>query len=219
MKKIPVILILSALFVATPCAGVLAYDGHWHGDIHHFHEHDMERWHSGYWANRFHDGRNGWWWVIGPEWYYYPAPVYPYPDPFIPPTIVVQQPAVPAPAYWYCQNPAGYYPYVPVCYTQWQTVSSAASQPQTFVTQKPVVPQNSGPRETDDKKLNELAAEFYRINPEEKNAIEHLKNLKTRVEKFRQSLFEHNYNAMDILKDTETLEHKIEEKESDIADR
>jgi hypothetical protein len=23
----------------------------------------------------------GWWWVIGPAWYLYPAPIYPYPDP------------------------------------------------------------------------------------------------------------------------------------------
>jgi hypothetical protein len=44
--------------------------------------------------------RDGWWWIVGCVYYLYPAPVYPYPDPYVPPTVV------PAPTYWfYCQNP------------------------------------------------------------------------------------------------------------------
>jgi hypothetical protein len=30
----------------------------------------------------------GWWWVIGPAWYLYPAPIYPYPDPDAPILII-----------------------------------------------------------------------------------------------------------------------------------
>lgn len=65
-------------------------------------------------------------------WYFYPAPVYPYPNPYQPPVVMVEQPPVavvpPAPApgapqYWYyCPNPQGYYPYVADCSTPWQKV-------------------------------------------------------------------------------------------------
>lgn len=92
----------------------------WHGDIHRFREHDFDRWRGGAWFHGNHDGRFGWWWQVGPSWYFYPAPVYPYPDPYVPPAM-----AGPAPAarYWYyCPNPQGYYPYVPQCFTPWQPV-------------------------------------------------------------------------------------------------
>jgi hypothetical protein len=93
---------------------------HWGGDIHHFGDHDFARWRGGAWFNGFHDGRNGWWWVVGPDFYFYPAPVYPYPDPYVPPAMV---PAPAAAATWYyCANPQGYYPYVPRCAVPWQPV-------------------------------------------------------------------------------------------------
>lgn len=94
--------------------------GHaWHGEISRFHEHDFDRWRGGHWYNGHHGGRLGWWWIVGPAWYFYPYPVYPYPDPFLPPTIVLSAP----PQYWYyCANPPGYYPYVPQCLTEWQRV-------------------------------------------------------------------------------------------------
>jgi hypothetical protein len=64
-------------------------------------------------------------------WYFYPAPVYPYPDPYLPPGAVappVSGPALGSPQqYWYyCANPAGYYPYVPQCGTTWQAVPANA---------------------------------------------------------------------------------------------
>lgn len=96
----------------------------WHGDIHRFHEHDMARWRSGHWFHGRHAGQSGWWWIVGPTWYFYPARVYPYPDPFLPP-IVTPSPAAPAtaPGYWYyCPNPPGYYPYVARCNQAWQRV-------------------------------------------------------------------------------------------------
>ncbi len=89
-------------------------------DIHRFHEHDIGRWRSGAWHHGFHGGRNGWWWVVGGVWYFYPAPVYPYPDPYAPP---VGAPPPPQPqTYYYCDDPPGYYPYVPECRTPWRAV-------------------------------------------------------------------------------------------------
>jgi hypothetical protein len=99
----------------------------WHGDIRHFHEHDLSRWHGGHWVRGRHAGRIGWWWVVGATWYWYAAPSYPYPDPYQPPlSAVPPEPAPPQPApprYWYyCANPPGYYPYVSRCSGNWQPV-------------------------------------------------------------------------------------------------
>lgn len=104
------------------------WDHRGHGDIHRFHEHDIVIWRGGRWVNAWHDGRVGWWWVVGPRWYYYPTPVYPYPDPYLPPGVAV----VPAPAgqvWYYCGNPPGYYPYVPQCAMPWQLVQPGAALP------------------------------------------------------------------------------------------
>ncbi|WP_337996887.1 RT0821/Lpp0805 family surface protein [Oleispirillum naphthae] len=83
-------------------------------------------WHRGHWRHDWHDGRFGWWWAVGPAWYYYPAPIYPYPNPYAPPSVV----AAPAGQYaYYCANPAGYYPAVAQCLMSWQLVSLAAPAP------------------------------------------------------------------------------------------
>jgi hypothetical protein len=101
------------------------HGGPWHhyGDIHHFHEHDVAIWRGGHWFHGDHDGRLGWWWIVEGSWYFYPAPIYPYPDPYLPPTVA----AAPRPTYWYCNNPAGYYPYVPQCAVPWQPVTPPPS--------------------------------------------------------------------------------------------
>ncbi|MBV8047970.1 MAG: hypothetical protein JO171_12485 [Paludibacterium sp.] len=100
-------------------------DGGWHGDIHHFHEHDVTVWRGGNWYHGHHDGRDGWWWIVNGLWYFYAAPVYPYPDPYTPAVVVtapqVAAPAPPAQVWYYCRNPAGYYPYVPAC-RHWEMV-------------------------------------------------------------------------------------------------
>jgi len=84
----------------------------WHGDISHF---DNNHWRSGHWWNGNYGGRVGWWWIIGADWYWYPAPVYPYPDPFIPPGA--------APGFWYwCDAYQQYYPYVGACPSGWRAV-------------------------------------------------------------------------------------------------
>jgi hypothetical protein len=131
MKKLITHLFLSVLliplFTAQP---VLADDhrhGHWHGDIKHFDDHDRARWEHGHWYHGAHQGRNGWWWVLDAGWYFYPQPVYPYPNPFVPPVAGMAVAPAPLPTvvaakYYYCTNPRGYYPYVPACYRPWRLV-------------------------------------------------------------------------------------------------
>lgn len=83
-------------------------------------------WARGYWHRGWYGPRFGWWWVVGPSWYYYPAPVYPYPNPYVPPVVVQTAPAKPGPApeqYWYyCTGARKYYPYVSECPGGWQQV-------------------------------------------------------------------------------------------------
>ena len=82
---------LSAASILVPVLGTsaaLAQPPHrWDGDIHHFQGRDFERWRGGGWFHGLHEGRDGWWWVVGPDFYFYPAPVYPYPDPYVPPVV------------------------------------------------------------------------------------------------------------------------------------
>ncbi len=119
----------------------------WHGDIHAFEARDMHRWRSGRWHQGHHHGRYGWWWVVHGSWYFYPQPVYPYPDPYRPPVIVEHLPSAPVvvqvpvpvqpsapvqPApqvqfWYYCDAAQGYYPYVASCPSGWRTVPA---QPQ-----------------------------------------------------------------------------------------
>jgi len=94
----------------------------WRDDIHRFHEHDLGVWRQGRWFHGDHGGRLGWWWIVGGIWYFYPVPIYPYPDPYVPPLA-----AAPVPQYYYwCSLPPGYYPQVPVCRVPWQAVPAMA---------------------------------------------------------------------------------------------
>jgi hypothetical protein len=129
------------LLIATLAARGMAAEwrGHWeggwhghevppwgHGDIARFREGDLDRWRAGHWVHGEHLGRLGWWWVVGGAWYFYPVPVYPYPDPYSPP--MVAAPAPPPslqspPQYWYyCPSAKGYYPYVAECPEGWRPV-------------------------------------------------------------------------------------------------
>ena len=106
--------------------------GRWHdADIRHFHEHDMVVWRSGHWQHGRHAGRLGWWWVVGGVWYFYPAAVRPYQDPYLPPLVEAPPPGASATQkYWYyCRNPQGYYPYVPSCSAGWEPVPANAPPP------------------------------------------------------------------------------------------
>lgn len=97
---------------------------HWRGDIHHFHRYDYPRWRDGHWYHGDYRGRFGWWWIAADTWYYYPAPVYPYPDPYAPPVIAIEPaPAPPRESVWYyCESSRNYYPYVSACPEGWRTV-------------------------------------------------------------------------------------------------
>ena len=106
------------------------HPGHadFHGrDYHAFTPHDMGVWRGGQWVHGWHDGRYAWWWNVDGGWYFYPAPIYPFPT-YVPPAIVVQQaPPVPtglppAQFWYYCDNPQGYYPYVAACSGPWRQV-------------------------------------------------------------------------------------------------
>lgn len=116
------------------------------GDIRHFNRHDNTIWRAGGWHHGRHQGRSGWWWVAAGTWYFYPEPVYPYPDPYTPPVVVVQTPpantppALPPPMqYWYfCAAANGYYPYVPACPEGWKTVP--ATPPDTPPATTPSAP-------------------------------------------------------------------------------
>ena len=84
----------------------------WRGDIHDF---DLARWRGGRWLQGEHGGRTGWWWIVGPDWYYFDAPVYPYPDLYTP----MSEPI----GWWYwCDPYQEYYPYVTYCPVPWESV-------------------------------------------------------------------------------------------------
>lgn len=93
---------------------------HWHGDISQFRQHDMRVWQGGHWRHQRHGGRLGWWWVVGGLWYYYPEPVYPYPDPFAPP--LAGRPLAGGRYWYYCQSAEQYYPYATACPEGWRPV-------------------------------------------------------------------------------------------------
>ena len=67
---------------------------------------------------------------FGPLWTPYWAPhSYPYGYPYAHPPVVVQPPPQvyalpppPPPVWYYCENPQGYYPYVPQCPGGWRQV-------------------------------------------------------------------------------------------------
>jgi hypothetical protein len=147
--------IIKALAVATLVAISLSANAdEWHGgdgrhdgfrggsDIRHFDRHDFAVWRSGGWRHVRHRGRLGWWWVVGGVWYFYPEPVYPYPDPYIPPVVVTQpapQPEPPLAQFWYfCSASNSYYPYVSSCPGGWKTVP--ANPPAVSPSVPPSVP-------------------------------------------------------------------------------
>ena len=146
----------------APAPGHLAWTGDHHfrdhdgdawrhdwggGDIRRFHDHDWDDWRGGHWEHGWNDGVFAWWFVVSGVWFWYPVPVYPYPDPYVPPTFIAPPPpAGAAPSmdtsYWYyCPASNGYYPYVNSCPSGWQQV------PTTPGTDNP--PQGSPPDDDD----------------------------------------------------------------------
>ncbi len=99
----------------------------------HFSAQDRSTWTGGHWYHGPRDGRNGWWWYAGGAWFFYNTPVYPYPDyastdyyadDYYGPNDGGAAPSANGGYYWYyCSNPAGYYPYVQQCRGPWQPVA------------------------------------------------------------------------------------------------
>jgi hypothetical protein len=130
--------IVSLLLVAASMTSPAASAQHrphrgasqWHGDLGRFHQHDWQVWRGGHWTHAHHDGRVGWWWVVGPSWYFYMAPVYPYPSPWAPAEVnlmpmPIEPPMPPAQFWYYCEAARNYYPYVSRCPGDWTPVPAA----------------------------------------------------------------------------------------------
>ena len=99
--------------------------GRFHGqDFAHLSPHDRAAWEHGEWRHTRHHGHFGWWWYAAGVWFFYPAPIYPYPtyigaDSYYDYYDDYGTP----PYYWYyCDNPPGYYPYVKECKDAWEPV-------------------------------------------------------------------------------------------------
>ena len=130
-------------------------DFHVH-DVRHFTDRERERWREGRWRHAWHDGHPGWWYAVGPHWYYYQEPVLPYPFEVAPviveERVIVQEqttsaprpndppgetrsgPADPAPplrarpnVVYHCGNPEGFYPGLSACSAGWEEVAAGPS--------------------------------------------------------------------------------------------
>ena len=80
-------------------------------------------------GNGWRSGRLGWWWFVGGFWYWYNAPVYPYPVYVADYYLAGELPAQGGPMWYYCYNPAGYYPYVRSCAGPWRAVPATPPPP------------------------------------------------------------------------------------------
>jgi len=95
------------------------FHGH---DFDHFTSSERESWRHGNWHHGHHHGHFGWWFIVDNFWFFYDAPIYPYP-------LYVSYYYDDAyygdrDYYWYwCDDPRGYYPYVQECYGPWIPVS------------------------------------------------------------------------------------------------
>jgi hypothetical protein len=90
LKQWVFVALLASVFAGL---AVPAIAGNWHFrgyNIRTFHRYDFDAWRHGYWYHGWRGGRFAWWWFGGGLWYPYAAPIYPYPNPYIPPTVIVQ---------------------------------------------------------------------------------------------------------------------------------
>ena len=93
-----------------------------HRDFGHFTPREHGAWIGGRWNHGWHNGRLGWWWFAGGAWYFYDAPVYPYPG-YVSDYYVDEDYGAPGAYWYYCSSPPGYYPYVQRCAGPWQPVT------------------------------------------------------------------------------------------------
>lgn len=91
-----------------------------HRDFGHFTPAEHARWVAGRWDHGWHNGRYGWWWFAAGAWYFYAAPIYPYPA-YVS-DYYVDEYGPPAPAWYWCASPPGYFPYIRTCAVPWRPV-------------------------------------------------------------------------------------------------
>jgi hypothetical protein len=79
-------------------------------------------WRGGHWYHGYHGSTLGWWWIVGPAWYAFSSPIYPYPDYSFDTDVSPDLSS----GYWYwCAPLQAYYPYVQTCPVPWQQVIPA----------------------------------------------------------------------------------------------
>ena len=105
----------------TPGHDIGAFHGH---DFAHFTSAERLQWQHGGWHHEWHHGHFGWWWFAGGAWFFYPQPIYPYPEYIGPDYYYDYDNEFGPPAYyWYfCADPEGYFPDVQQCNVPWQAV-------------------------------------------------------------------------------------------------
>jgi hypothetical protein len=98
------------------------------GDIHGLSPEVRDRWRAGEWRHTWHGGRFGWWWWVDDDWFWFPEPVYPYPNYFPTVEVAPQAPLPPPLHFWYrCDASAGFYPYVTRCPGGWRAIPATPS--------------------------------------------------------------------------------------------
>jgi hypothetical protein len=139
-KWVGIIVVLATLLILSAGPGHTGRGGHGgggHGHGGHGHGGHGHRWHGGHgWGGArvgIGIGLGPFWGPYwGPYWGGYWRPYaygYPYAYPYayppvvtVPSTRVYVQPSAPA-SWYYCDNPQGYYPYVPQCPGGWRAVA------------------------------------------------------------------------------------------------
>jgi hypothetical protein len=119
----------------TTLASAEGRDREWH----------RKHWGEGHWVHDRHDGRLGWWWVVGESWHFFPHPVaqpnvvivqqvpQQAPQPVIiqqaPPVATAPVAAAPAsvtPTMYYCKATGNYYPETMTCPNGWTPISAGS---------------------------------------------------------------------------------------------
>jgi len=117
-------------------------------DYRHLDPDERAQWQGGHWHHDSYGGRYGWWWDTDGYWYFYPAPIYPYPDSIVtddvePAPALADEAApeeapaapgnedaapdananpAPAGSWYYCAASQTYYPYARNCPGGWTSV-------------------------------------------------------------------------------------------------
>jgi len=104
-----------------------------HADFGHFSPAQHAAWVGGRWNHGWRNGHFGWWWFAGGAWFFYGAPIYPYPlyvsDEYVDDYSDDYSGGYGGQYWYYCQHPAGYYPYVQQCSMPWQPVPPTPPPP------------------------------------------------------------------------------------------